>query len=106
MGNLNSDKRQWHLGKEIPVAVIVVLVIQTAGGIWWASALTAAMGEAVRKISILEVKADTAAQKIGELSAATQVTGAKTEGISQQLNTLQTQVEFLRQDQVHRGDRK
>ena len=29
--------KQWHIGKEIPIAVIVVLVIQTAGVIWWAA---------------------------------------------------------------------
>lgn len=29
--------KQWHIGKEIPIAVIVVLILQTAGVIWWAA---------------------------------------------------------------------
>lgn len=35
------DNRKWHIGKEIPIATIVVLVIQTAGVIWWAASTSA-----------------------------------------------------------------
>lgn len=30
----------WHVGKEIPLALLAALVIQTGGGIWWASTLS------------------------------------------------------------------
>jgi len=34
-----ADDR-WHVGKEIPLALIMALFFQTAGGVWWASNLT------------------------------------------------------------------
>lgn len=42
----DEDQRQekektWHIGKEIPIATIVVLVLQTAGVVWWAASTSA-----------------------------------------------------------------
>ena len=34
-------RRHWHVGKEIPIATIIVLVAQTVGVIWWAASTSA-----------------------------------------------------------------
>lgn len=28
---------KWHIGREIPIAVLIVLLVQTGGAVWWAS---------------------------------------------------------------------
>jgi hypothetical protein len=33
------NKENWHIGKEIPLALIFVIFFQTCGGIWWAATL-------------------------------------------------------------------
>ena len=33
----------WHIGREIPIAVLFVLLVQTGGGIWWAATLSSDM---------------------------------------------------------------
>ena len=33
----------WHIDKTVPLALIVVLLLQTAGGVWWASSVTSEM---------------------------------------------------------------
>ena len=33
--------KRWHLGKEVPLAVIFVLITQTVGVIWWAASTNA-----------------------------------------------------------------
>lgn len=35
------DERQWHLDKRVPVAIIIAILVQTGGMVWWASNLTA-----------------------------------------------------------------
>ena len=30
---------RWHLDKRVPIALVVLIVSQTAGAIWWASAV-------------------------------------------------------------------
>ena len=35
------QERGWHVGKEIPIATIIVLIIQTAGVVWWAATISA-----------------------------------------------------------------
>lgn len=35
------DDDRWHVGKEIPLALIFVLVVQTGGWIWWAATQSA-----------------------------------------------------------------
>jgi hypothetical protein len=32
--------RHWHLDKRVPLALIMTIVIQTAGLVWWASSLS------------------------------------------------------------------
>lgn len=47
---------RWHIGKEIPLAVLVVLLIQTGGGIWWLAQLGGKLDFAVATIQ--EFKAE------------------------------------------------
>lgn len=36
------EKREsWHVGKEIPIAMLFAIFMQTAGGIWWAASFSA-----------------------------------------------------------------
>lgn len=53
------DRRQrngWHVGREIPIAVIVALVIQTGGGIWWLANLAAKLDSV--QYQLAELKTD------------------------------------------------
>jgi hypothetical protein len=43
-GNRNE---RWHIGKEIPLAVLLMLFVQTSGGIWWAANVTAKIDYAI-----------------------------------------------------------
>lgn len=36
-----DNRRQWHIGKEIPIALVIALVLQTAGIVWWAASISA-----------------------------------------------------------------
>ena len=31
------ESERWHVGKEIPIALIIALFVQTSGAIWWAA---------------------------------------------------------------------
>ncbi len=35
--------KRWHIGKEFPLAMIAMLIIQTGGVIWWAATTSADM---------------------------------------------------------------
>ena len=53
---MNFEKDQaWRLGKEIPVATIVVLLLQTAGVIWWAASTSARVESLEKTLTILQV---------------------------------------------------
>lgn len=34
---------RWHVGKEIPIALILMLLVQSGGAIWWAATQSAKM---------------------------------------------------------------
>lgn len=38
-----ESQERWHIGKEIPIAMVAGLCIQTGGGIWWAATMAAKM---------------------------------------------------------------
>lgn len=49
-----SVREPWHLERKVPIALILTLVIQTAGMVWWAASLSAAQADHRRRIGILE----------------------------------------------------
>lgn len=54
-----QDRRRedrWHVGKEIPIAMIAALLIQTGAGISWLSNLSFKIDNAIQQLS--EFKAD------------------------------------------------
>lgn len=36
-----QDDERWHVGKEIPIAIIFAIALQTMGGIWFAATYVA-----------------------------------------------------------------
>lgn len=52
---LQDDRRRstdrWHVGREIPLAMLVMVILQTAGGIWWLAQLSAKIDSAIATIS-------------------------------------------------------
>lgn len=45
-----ADRRKqekWHVGKEVPIAVLFTLVVQTGGGIWWLAQVSSKIDYAI-----------------------------------------------------------
>lgn len=65
------DRRneKWHVGKEIPLALIFAIVVQTGGWIWWAATLSAKVEDLSLQIAALSADKYTAsdAKKDGAL---------------------------------------
>ena len=48
-----QDRRKperWHVGKEVPLALLLTLALQTAGGVWWAASMSAKMDYAIQRM--------------------------------------------------------
>jgi hypothetical protein len=45
---------EWHLRKEIPVALIFAIIVQTGGVLWWASAINQRVSQAEVRIEAAE----------------------------------------------------
>ncbi len=39
--NIHPDENHWHLDKRVPVALILAIMVQTIGAVWWAASLSA-----------------------------------------------------------------
>lgn len=44
----------WHLDKRVPLALIVALIVQTSGAVWWAAGITASIENAALHRARLE----------------------------------------------------
>ena len=72
MGNLyDGNKRRstdygdnpvdkWHVGKEIPLALIFAIIVQTGGWIWWAATLSTKVEDLSLQIAALSADKYTA----------------------------------------------
>lgn len=41
---------RWHMGKEIPIVLVLAVLLQTAGGIWWMAQLSSKIDNAIVNI--------------------------------------------------------
>lgn len=66
MSNITENEKinsnSWHLDKRIPITLVVMIFVQTAGGVWWASKIDARMGE-IEKDSLVHVTKTECADK-------------------------------------------
>lgn len=49
-----EDCRHWTVDRRVPLAMILAIVLQTAGLVWWASSLS-------ERVNVLEKRADASA---------------------------------------------
>lgn len=67
-----DEQGAWHLDRKVPVAIILSLVVQTAGLVWWAASLSGRQDEHSRRISQLEAadaRQATESQRVSEALA-------------------------------------
>lgn len=55
----DQDERrveQWHVGKEIPLAMILGMLVQSAGVVWWAATLSGKIDNLAEQV--MELKSE------------------------------------------------
>ncbi len=48
--NTSQDDRHWHLDRRVPVALIMTLIVQTIGVVWWAATISARVDAIERRL--------------------------------------------------------
>lgn len=49
---------EWHLDKNVPIGLILALLVQTAGMVWWSASLNSQVGEHERRLLSIEATDD------------------------------------------------
>lgn len=44
----------WHFDKRVPLSIILTLLLQTGGIVWWAAGESASTRDAIRRIELIE----------------------------------------------------
>lgn len=50
-----TEREPWHLSKQVPIALIVTIAVQTVGVVWWAATLSAQVSKHDQEIRALTV---------------------------------------------------
>lgn len=53
MSRMPERRESWHVGKEIPLAMIFAIFMQTVGVVWWAATLAAKMDDLSYQVAAL-----------------------------------------------------
>ena len=86
-----EDRRtdQWHVGKEIPIAMLFALIAQTGAAIWWAASFSA----------IVTTKLDDLANQVAAITADkyTQHDAIRDQAlVEEKINNLKQQIEEMK----------
>jgi hypothetical protein len=49
----NQQNDSWHVGKEIPIAMLFAIFLQTAGAIWWAATMSTKLDDLSYQVAAL-----------------------------------------------------
>jgi MoxR-like ATPase len=86
----------FHVDKRIPVAMIVTMLVQTAGVVWWAATLQAAQAQALVDGRRIELRVDRFELQRDDLSARVIRIEEKLEGQTDTLQQILRSVESSR----------
>ena len=100
MADENEQRRHWHIGREIPVAVLVMLAAQTVAFVVWIAGLAKTVenqGVAIAKIELtLKELTGAVANPMGAINA------ANIAALEKKLNALESRVDFVQKTQADR----
>ncbi|CAB4180494.1 hypothetical protein UFOVP1040_63 [uncultured Caudovirales phage] len=87
------DRRteQWHVGKEIPLALMFTLVIQTGGMVWWAATLSQKVDNLNERVAALSLSQFTSIEARGLVA----MNGAKQGEQDRRLTTVEERLREL-----------
>jgi hypothetical protein len=51
-----DQQEKWHVGKEVPLAVLFTLMVQTGGGIWWLAQVSSKIDYAVQTLQTFQAE--------------------------------------------------
>lgn len=83
----------WHFDKRVPIALIVTLVVQTAGMVWWAATLSSRVEDQTRRLVALEGSRDAAQAMTAALRSDTAVLRAEADATRRQLDRIERLLE-------------
>jgi hypothetical protein len=73
----HTEDGRWHLDRRVPIALIVAMVIQTGGIVWWAASASERLAALEKKVDStapqadrltrVEVKLDVVQDNLGEI---------------------------------------
>lgn len=89
----DGDRRRWHVGREIPVAVMFTLLVQTGGVVWWAANITAKLESLTVQVQELRAVKYTAADAVRDQALLLQ----RVDSLDRRLSIVETQVREVRQ---------
>lgn len=93
-----EERRGWHVGREIPVALLVTLVLQTGGFIWWMSKIDATVSAQGQAITEVKAKVETVAASTSAAAALPLVTQTRVDSIENQTKELRSTIEAMRSE--------
>lgn len=81
-------QRGWHVDRTIPLALVFMLFVQTAGALWWASNVTSRVQAAEVSLSSLAQDSNHRNEQVTRLEVLIDVTGKKLDQIDAQLDEI------------------
>lgn len=99
--NDHEERRRWHVGKEIPVSVLLVLIIQTFGIVWWARGLTAEVATNTSETLLLRTDLKTLNTSVTAQTLPI-INAAKIVALERELVILHEEVKAIRSEQAAR----
>jgi len=91
-----NNRQSWHIGKEVPAALIFTMFAQTIGVVWWAAGLTGEVRDIARRVGGLEIRVDGVTTSVHALAAPNAASLVRIDSLVGSIADLRGQIEQLR----------
>ncbi len=101
-----DERRQWHVLREIPVALLLGIGIQTLGFAWWLSGLNKTVEQQSKDIASIVIRLDSISSQVHGSSVPMALQAARMASLEQQISELRARAsEDDRREDRRKGTR-
>lgn len=87
--------QQWHLDKRVPIALILAIIIQVAGAVYWASKMEARIDANTSRIEVVDRDMTRLSRQITSMADASNIQAVQMGRIEEQISGMRGDVSRL-----------
>jgi len=88
----DGQSNHWHLDKRVPIALIVALALQGAGGVWWASTANERLSQVERRLEGFADRSEMLQSEVNQQGVSLAIVATRLDDTNRNIDLLRSEI--------------